>query len=1073
MAPHDHKHGPTKFYQEDIVRRISHPNQHGVVLRCWHDAEDIPLPLSHSDPLMRPLEPGEVGVSFFPKSIRQIMPEIQLELMDRTFHVGDLAKRAVEEVKSGVVCGVKVECRLEHAISGEKLEGWWDGGSLTEEGLMLRTDVDIGDYVEYDDWIGQIVEMFDEALVETGSGELVKVADLRWPFAVGDKGKDILQPNMEGMNLFNLLSGGQFLSSRSASADDTVVYLKHTVLAICWLAINQSLSSSEAHKRQRPEKLWFGSNLSKLKLYRTRSEQTPRISDRVQFTPTNPTPLTDASTPNSASTYPPFSIAASASIPFTSSRLSPLSVPSTKHGRPTDPTHGQIEVRTFTVCETRSTVDLLWQDGQREWVNSSELIPYMNPDEYDCWPGDQVIHKTEDHNRPGIVQRVNPTDRTALIRYHSPSVSSSSPPQLELVSVLELDPHGTSDWSALLPTPDGLGVRRGDMVFIHAPGTTNGLTIPVVPPADSASPDNHQLSHNTDHPIPPVGEIPSESTDKSLRVPRIGEIEEWVRELPFDQRGVLNGWRRQMVDLGSELAQRKLRGGASGQCDGEVVRPKKGDEGFDWYGEVSDLRLDGTVEVTLPNATTTIVPLSRLTRLYDGLEQLEDLFDEMSEKLSGEYDDDSLSNGSGKPHWSGSEDEEMWATDEHGNWQPQGEEDEDEWEDESGEEASGMEMTIVNAMDVDVKEVDLGEIVGGHGNHYDAGTPMEISPPPTVGPTSGTATPQAQIPGLSAATAAFDSHRPMSPDVPKDVIVDPDEILTSLESKKNADEDHGADEYWKRFDIVAQAPVDHAFYASPPAQPSRNFLARLTKEYRVLSSSLPDSIIVRAYEDRTDLLRCLIIGPENTPYQDAPFVIDWMLDSNFPNSPPIAHFLSWTNGNGRVNPNLYEEGKVCLSILGTWAGDRNETWSAARSSLLQVLVSIQALVLVKEPWFCEPAYEKLRGTEEGIVNSRLYSEKAFVLSRGFVRRALEIPLGSLESEIHWLYYKSDRLAKVLQDSRALIAKSKAMPEDALVDGELAVPRLTAGGIIMLERTLHKLQALLDAHIPAPIDSQQR
>lgn len=56
---------------------------------------------------------------------------------------------------------------------------------------------------------------------------------------------------------------------------------------------------------------------------------------------------------------------------------------------------------------------------------------------------------------------------------------------------------------------------------------------------------------------------------------------------------------------------------------------------------------------------------------------------------------------------------------------------------------------------------------------------------------------------------------------------------------------------------------------------------------------------MRAYEDRTDLLRSLIIGPENTPYEDAPFVIDWMLDANFPQTPPIAHFLSWTNGNGR------------------------------------------------------------------------------------------------------------------------------------------------------------------------------
>ncbi len=125
---------------------------------------------------------------------------------------------------------------------------------------------------------------------------------------------------------------------------------------------------------------------------------------------------------------------------------------------------------------------------------------------------------------------------------------------------------------------------------------------------------------------------------------------------------------------------------------------------------------------------------------------------------------------------------------------------------------------------------------------------------------------------------------------------------------------------WKRFDILSSCPVDHAFYASPPAQPSKSFLGRLRKEYRILTSSLPgegpelrvlvrrltirvvDNIIVRTYEDRTDLLRSLIIGPSNTPYEDAPFVIDWLLDSNFPNSPPQAYFLSWTNGNGRVNP---------------------------------------------------------------------------------------------------------------------------------------------------------------------------
>jgi ubiquitin-conjugating enzyme E2 O len=109
-----------------------------------------------------------------------------------------------------------------------------------------------------------------------------------------------------------------------------------------------------------------------------------------------------------------------------------------------------------------------------------------------------------------------------------------------------------------------------------------------------------------------------------------------------------------------------------------------------------------------------------------------------------------------------------------------------------------------------------------------------------------------------------------------------------------------------------------------------------------------------------------------------------------------------------------------------------------------------------------------------------------VLSRGFVRRALEIPLGSLESEIDWLYHKHGRLAKVLCDARALVEKSRGgepqlsplppppppAPSSASSaswggdrDRELAVPRLTQGGIITLERTLAKLEALQQAPTP--------
>jgi ubiquitin-conjugating enzyme E2 O len=90
-----------------------------------------------------------------------------------------------------------------------------------------------------------------------------------------------------------------------------------------------------------------------------------------------------------------------------------------------------------------------------------------------------------------------------------------------------------------------------------------------------------------------------------------------------------------------------------------------------------------------------------------------------------------------------------------------------------------------------------------------------------------------------------------------------------------------------------------------------------------------------------------------------------------------------------------------------------------------------------------------------------------VLSRGFVRRALEIPLGGLEEEVRWLYYTKGRLGRVLAESRRLVEKSKALNAENTPytesEQELSVPRLTGGGIITLERSLVKLQGLWDTY----------
>ena len=82
----------------------------------------------------------------------------------------------------------------------------------------------------------------------------------------------------------------------------------------------------------------------------------------------------------------------------------------------------------------------------------------------------------------------------------------------------------------------------------------------------------------------------------------------------------------------------------------------------------------------------------------------------------------------------------------------------------------------------------------------------------------------------------------------------------------------------------------------------------------------------------------VITGPVDTPYEHGLFVFDVRLPSDYPASPPLFHYLSQCSG--RLNPNLYEDGKVCVSLLGTWAGRGSEVWTS-KSNVLQVLVSIQ------------------------------------------------------------------------------------------------------------------------------------
>lgn len=98
--------------------------------------------------------------------------------------------------------------------------------------------------------------------------------------------------------------------------------------------------------------------------------------------------------------------------------------------------------------------------------------------------------------------------------------------------------------------------------------------------------------------------------------------------------------------------------------------------------------------------------------------------------------------------------------------------------------------------------------------------------------------------------------------------------------------------------------------------------------------------------------KALIRGPENTPYEGCLLHFSFQFPNDYPFSPPRVLFLT-SDAKTRFHPNLYVDGKVCLSILGTYSGP---PWSGTQS-LSSVLLSILAL-LDDNPLSHEPAYEK-------------------------------------------------------------------------------------------------------------------
>ena len=135
---------------------------------------------------------------------------------------------------------------------------------------------------------------------------------------------------------------------------------------------------------------------------------------------------------------------------------------------------------------------------------------------------------------------------------------------------------------------------------------------------------------------------------------------------------------------------------------------------------------------------------------------------------------------------------------------------------------------------------------------------------------------------------------------------------------------------------------------------SKDTIRRLARDVReIMKNPLEDNGIYYVHSD-TDMLhgQIMIEGPKDTPYSYGHYYFDIRYPKDYPQSPPV--FTYDTNDSfTRFNPNLYKNGKVCISVLNTWRGDQWSPCQTISSILLSVCSILNDKPLLNEPGFKE------------------------------------------------------------------------------------------------------------------------
>ncbi|KAI9714979.1 MAG: hypothetical protein M1812_006292 [Candelaria pacifica] len=1023
-----------------------------------------------------------------------LLHESKLLLIDRSLSIGDVVKRAAGDAMSGTIIRTNAECNLlpsfsrvySNASCDNPLTGatvlendfLFNGSQSRNQSQLLRgipaeelksvEEWQAGTFIIYQGWLGRVVEAWEDITIGLSNGSAVVVEepeDLQilsrsesgpgLPIEVFAPG--LLVQTKKG----NLRRGNWIYGAYNPSIAPRGMILEASVHGVDVTWLSRNFSSPGASVMPMPP-LHLESEIleSGEAITYHRGKMPPATSTHgysLGFVSGS-----DLSTGDTVR----FKDLTGATVKYDGSRTT---VTGHSHGKliriPRSVSEGY-DINVFEVVETRTTVIVLWQDMTRSQEWSGALMPYLNVDDYDVWPGEVVIpsdstaltakptpgdwkhpnsppNDTHAHGpaptqarsisandgdvlRPrkvGVVQSVDSNERIAQVRWslNSTLELAGSEKNTLLPGGLMGELGGNSELVSVyeLMAKPGLTTRVGDFVLVYKDETTI-VTGESPGPISGIEPSVHGTAPNSAQPIAARNSAVERllsflsapdrdrlvglgaTTPASTMLENINAVR---TNLTVSQRGVLD---QVLSELPPDWWRNALTS-LDGQQNSQGHRHSESDSGhhaIDWFGEVVGLGLDGLVTVrlgALEEARDIRVPIHRIRVIYSGDDD-SDLDSAIMDESEDGWSDDYIS-------LTGSQDVLEETVEYEGGERIDADGDENLWstDEEDADVASDVSMTDAEGNEPLYEEMFTASAQQAHDE------PVEN-------------------------ICSDQRHK----------------------AHETTDSLHEPD----RFVILESEPSQNHPYINSTSDLSTKQMRRIQKEHKILRSSMPGDIYVRTWESRLDLLRVLILGPRNTPYELAPFLIDFRFGPTFPAEPPEAFFHSWTNGVGRVNPNLYEDGKICLSLLGTWpATEKNARWSEGQSSMLQVLVSIMGLVLVKEPYYNEAGFDILIGSEESRLNAAQYSERAYVLARGFLKHALYLPSNGFEDVIRWLYHPDvvegrHLLKDVINEAKETIRRSENKTTNTEVTGILDVeekPRRVSAGALRLLRT--NIQAL--------------